>query len=70
MKAKELVKKFGKKLIGTTVITDKVGFWEGGECTILDLFPEKEDKNIVLLVQRIKDQEEIGVFSWENIVIP
>lgn len=67
MKAKTAVKRFGDALISCTIRTEAMGEWHGGLAKVTEIFPDKENKEIVIQVKG--SQGEIGIFADENIEI-
>lgn len=53
--------------VGAKILTLPMGNWEGGECIITEI-PEDEEfehDNISLIVNRVSDGEEMGIFNNE-----
>jgi len=72
MNAKQLVKKYGKKLIGREVITVPMGDWPGGRAKVVDL-GDGNDLSIVMNVLKDDWRNDegnpgtMGIFEYENI---
>lgn len=66
MKAKQLVKKLGKKLLGKEVNTPAVGEYPGGVATVIEIRPDRNAPEIVFQVN-LPGWGEIGVFEHEEV---
>lgn len=69
MKANKAVKLFGNKLIGLKIRTEEYSLWPGGVAKVLELFPDRKAREIVMQVKGVKGQGEVGIFGNENIEI-
>jgi hypothetical protein len=69
MNARTAVKTFGELLIGQTIRTQPCGDWPGGLAKVRELYPDKQAKEIVMQIEGIRGQGEIGVFKYEQIEI-
>jgi len=76
MKAHEMTEALGKRLIGRQVLTQAMGTWPGGLAKVLELDPDPNDDNIVMLVKPLAGQidpdtkepfKEMGIFWNEEI---
>jgi len=73
MNAKQLVKKYGKSLIGREVLTVPMGYWPGGRAKVVDLCNDKNAPEIVMNVFKDdwRDDEgnpgTMGIFEYEHI---
>lgn len=65
MTAEDLVRQYGRDLIGRKVRTIPIGDWTGGICTVTDIEPDGQAPEIVFSVRRDSDGEETGVFDEE-----
>ena len=70
MNAKELVEKMGQNLVGKPVITEPMGGWAGGIAIVTELAPDNEAPEIVMAVQSQINNEEIGVFDDQWVMMP
>ena len=66
--AKDLVDE-GNDLVGTCVYTYPYGKWEGGNCVITKVAPDPSTPRIVFQVLRTSDNEDIGVFGDEDVIV-
>ncbi len=66
MKANELVKKLGTKLLGKKVNTPAVGENPGGLATVIQIAPDHKAPEIVFQVNHTS-WGPIGVFGHENV---
>ncbi len=71
MIASEMVKKYGKSLIGQSILTQAVGKYPGGVAKVINL-GDKCDTSIVMNVfnEDWRDEDgnqEMGVFNWEAV---
>jgi hypothetical protein len=74
--AEELVKEYGKSLIGRKVMTQKVGFWPGGLARVISLNPDPNAPEIIMMVRGLENQSiscpgltdnQIGILKFEEI---
>ena len=68
MTAKQLVKKMGRKLIGRTILTVKMGEYPGGLAKVIALNIDRAAPEIVCNV-RHPAFGEIGVFENEEVML-
>ena len=69
MRARTAVKKFGTALVGQTIRTQAIGDWRGGMAKVVELYPDKQAKEIVMQIRGTQGQGEVGVFHNEQIEI-
>ena len=56
---------FAEHLVGRQVITQEIGLFDGGLCTVIALQPDPMAPEIVCQVRHDKTGEELGVFEGE-----
>ena len=64
-----LVKTMGKSLVGREVETEAIGEWSGGRCVVTQVRPDRAAPEIVFQVRRLSDDEEMGVFRSETVIL-
>jgi hypothetical protein len=71
MNAKEAVEKFGSKLVGECVLTEEIGTYPGGWATVIQILPDPNAPDIVMMVSNSSYDEEptMGIFEYENIIL-
>ena len=68
MNAKQLIQKFGNKLLGQKVNTPALGEYPGGIATVIEIAPDENAPEIVFQVS-LPGWGEIGVFEHEEISV-
>ncbi len=67
--AKDLVADRREKLVGTVVMTNPHGGWEGGECVIVSVEPDMNAPDIAFHTKRLSDDKDMGVFDSETVTV-
>lgn len=68
MTAKQLIWKFGERLVGRQIHTPPMGEYPGGIAEVIALTPDPEAPEIVLQVKH-PTYGEIGVFEYERVAL-
>ena len=69
MNAKDAATRFKRNIIGCVINTQPFGYWPGGRAEVIDIFPDKNAPDIVMLIESLEGHGYIGILEDEEISI-